>query len=191
MKGQWKEILLTILLALAWMAAGCSANTTPPPTTQPPTSVPPTATQPPPTATQLPPTATQPPPTATQPPPTTTVAPDIVGTWQVKLLDGAGTGHLEFTKEGTYSVKGVDGDAKGATIDAGKFWFEGAQLKLETTGGCLDLQGKLISNCIATYRVSVEKQGSKPTQLKLTVVSDPASDRKNTLQNKTLPWVEP
>jgi hypothetical protein len=177
MKGQWKEILLTILLALAWMAAGCSANATPPPPTQPPTSVPPTA--------------TQPPPTATQPPPTTTVAPDIVGTWLMKLLEGAGTAHLEFTKEGTYSLRGVDGAAKGATIDAGKFWFEGAQLKLESTGGCLDLQGKLISNCVATYRASVEKQGGKPTQLKLTVVNDPASDRKNTLQNKTLPWVEP
>jgi hypothetical protein len=184
MKGQWKETLLAIWLALAWMAAGCSANATPPPPTPPPTSAPPTATQ------ALP-TATQASPTATQPPPTTTVVPDIAGTWLVKLLEGAGTAHLEFTKEGAYSIKGVDGAAKGATIDQGKFWFEGAQLKLDTTGGCLDLQGKLISNCIATYRVSVEKQGDKATQLKLTVVNDPASDRKNTLHNKTLPRVEP
>ena len=115
---------------------------------------------------------------------------DVVGVWLVKyLLDNAGSAHLEFTEEGTYSVVGVSGDANGATIDTGKFWFEDAQLVLDN-GGCFNVRGELIK-CVAIYQVYVTRQGDKPVQLRLAVVDDPATDRRRTFDGKTLPLAQP
>ncbi len=70
--------ILSILLILALLVAGCGQQATPEPTPVPPTAtpVPPTATPVPPTATPVPPTATPVPPTPTPVPPTPTPEPE-------------------------------------------------------------------------------------------------------------------
>jgi hypothetical protein len=133
-----------------------------------------------------------PPPT---PVPTPTVVPevlaskaeDVVGVW---LLDAGSEGeyHLEYTKEGTYSTTAVSGPVKGATFDTGKFWFEGTQLKLESTGGCFTMQGT--KPCIGIYQVYVTKKGDKPA-LKFVVVEDPFYDRRADMHKKTWSFVKP
>jgi hypothetical protein len=130
------------------------------------------------------------------PVPTPTVVPevlaskaeDVVGVW---LLDAGSEGeyHLEYTKEGTYSTTAVSGPYKGATFDAGKFWFEGTQLKFESSGGCLTAQGET-KPCIGTYQVYVTKQGDKPA-LRFVVVEDQFADRKSVLHNRKWSLVEP
>jgi len=92
------------------------------------------------------------------------------------------------TEEGTFRSTAVGGDFDGVEIDAGKFWFEAAQLKFESI--CLTSQGEVI-DCIGTCQVYVTKQGDKPVQLRFTVVDDLYSDRKQSLNRKKLPLVEP
>jgi hypothetical protein len=132
----------------------------------------------------------------TQPPPTpapeilATKAEDIVGLWQGKTCLGHIT-HTEYTKEGTFCVTVVNGDAKGMKSDQGKFWFEGSQLKLESEGGtCLTAQGETIT-CIGTYQVYVTKQADKPVKLKFVAVDDQYTTRRSTTHNRTFPLVEP
>jgi hypothetical protein len=133
------------------------------------------------------------------PVPTPTVVPevlaskaeDVVGVW---LLDAGSEGeyHLEYTKEGTYSTTAVSGPVKGATFDAGKFWFEGTQLKFESSessGGCLTQQGET-KPCIGTYQVYVTQQGDKPT-LRFVAVEDQFFNRKDMLPYRKWSLVEP
>ena len=131
----------------------------------------------------------------TQPPPTqapeilASKAEDIVGLWQGKTCLGH-ISHTEYTKEGTFCVTVVNGDAKGMKSDQGKFWFEGSQLKLQSEGGtCLTAQGDTIT-CIGIYQVYVTKQGDKPA-LKFVVVEDPYYDRRADMHKKTWSFVEP
>ena len=127
--------------------------------------------------------------------PTPTVVPevlaskaqDIIGALPI-TVPGEPELQLEFTKEGTYSIAAVSGSYKGATFDAGKFWFEGTQLKLESTGGCSTVQGT--KPCIGIYQVYVTKKGDKPA-LKFVVVEDPFYDRKADMHNKTWSFVKP
>ena len=118
-------------------------------------------------------------------------AEDVIGVWLVKLIDNAGEAHLEFTAKGTYTSKGVRGDAQGAMIDSGKFKVEGGQLRFEPDGGCVDVQGNSITPCIGVYQVYVARQGDKPALLRFVAVEDKAWDRKRTLDKKTLARVEP
>jgi hypothetical protein len=133
---------------------------------------------------------------APTPAPTPTVVPevlaskpeDVVGVW---LLDAGSEGeyHIEYTKEGTFSTTAVSGPMKGATFDAGKFWFEGTQLKFESSEGCLTAQGETIP-CIGAYQVYVTKQGDKPA-LKFVVVEDQFADRKTVLPFRKWSLVKP
>ena len=118
-------------------------------------------------------------------------AQDIVGVWLVKLIDNSGEAHLEFTAKGTYTIKGISGDAQGAPIDSGTFKVEGGQLRFEPDGGCVDVQGNSINPCIGIYQVYVAKQGDKPALLRFVAVEDKANDRKRTFDKKQLPCVEP
>ena len=128
--------------------------------------------------------------------PTPTVVPevlaskaqDIIGALPI-TVPGEPELQLEFTKEGTYSIAAVSGSYKGATFDAGKFWFEGTQLKFESTGGCLTAQGETIP-CIGTYEVYVTKRGDKPA-LKFVVVEDQFADRRFVLPQGKWSLVEP
>jgi hypothetical protein len=130
------------------------------------------------------------------PVPTPTVVPevlaskaeDVVGVW---FLDGGSEGefHLEYTKEGTYSLTAVSGSVKGGTFDAGKFWFEGTQLKFESTEDCLTAQGET-KPCIGTYQVYVTKQGDKPA-LRFVAVEDQFFSRKDALRYRKWSLVEP
>jgi hypothetical protein len=130
------------------------------------------------------------------PVPTPTVVPevlaskaeDIIGVLTI-TVPGEPELQLEFTKEGTYSIGGGSGSYKGATFDAGKFWFEGTELKLESTEGCLTAQGET-KPCIGTYQVYVTKQGDKPA-LRLVMVGDQYADRKLVLHKRTCPLVKP
>jgi hypothetical protein len=130
------------------------------------------------------------------PVPTPTVVPevlaskaeDIIGAFSI-TAPGEPELQIEFTKEGTFSIGGGSGSYKGATFDAGKFWFEGAELKLESTEGCLTAQGET-KPCIGTYQVYLTKQGDKPT-LKFVMVEDQSVDRKLVLHKRTCPLVKP
>ncbi len=137
------------------------------------------------------PTPTPKPTVALSPEALATKAEDVVGVWLVKLIDNSGEANLEFTAKGTYTIKGVRGDATGAMIDSGKFKVEGGQLKFEPDGGCLDVQGNSVSPCIGVYQVYVAKQGDKPALLRFVAVEDKANDRKRTFDKKQLPRVEP
>jgi hypothetical protein len=163
MNGQWvKSAVIAIVLTLA--ATGCSPSA----------------------ASVLP----------TQPPPTQALevlaskVEDVVGVWQGRTCLGHKT-HTEYTKEGTFCVTVVSGDAKGMRSDQGKFWFEGTQFKIETEGGsCLTAQGEMIT-CIGTYQVYVTKQGDKPVKLRFVAVDDQYAARRSTTHNRTFPPVEP
>jgi len=130
------------------------------------------------------------------PVPTPTVVPevlaskaeDIIGTLTI-TAPGEPELQLEFTKEGTYSIGGGSGSYQGATFDAGKFWFEGTELKFESTDGCLTAQGETIP-CIGTYQVYVTRRGDKPA-LKFVMVEDQLADRKTILHKRTWPLVKP
>ena len=117
---------------------------------------------------------------------------DVAGVWMVTLPDNAGKANLELTKEGGYRLAGVDGRAKGATVDDGKFWFDGTQLKIQSTGRtCLDFQQKSIPNCVGIYQAYVAKQGDKPFTPRLAAVDDPGADRKRAYDGKTFPPSQP
>jgi ketosteroid isomerase-like protein len=123
-----------------------------------------------------------------------TKAEDVIGVWYAKLRDLMGStteAHLEFTAKGTYTIIGISGDAKGVPIDHGKFKIEGGQLKFESDGGCVDVQGKSIIPCIGVYQIYVAKQGDKPVLLRFVVVEDKAPDRKLAFDKLKLPRVEP
>jgi hypothetical protein len=130
------------------------------------------------------------------PVPTPTVVPEVLASKAEDIIGaltitapGEPELQLEFTKEGTYSIGGGSGSYEGATFDAGKFWFEGTELKLESTGGCLTARGET-KPCIGTYQVYVTKQGDKPA-LRLVMVEDQYADRKLVLHKKTCPLVKP
>jgi hypothetical protein len=133
---------------------------------------------------------------APTPVPTPTVVPEVLASKAEDIIGaltitapGEPELQLEFTKEGTYSIGGGSGSYEGATFDAGKFWFEGTELKLESTGGCLTARGET-KPCIGTYQVYVTKQGDKPA-LRLVMVEDQYADRKLVLHKKTCPLVKP
>jgi hypothetical protein len=188
----WRLALVSAVLLAALMLSACGASPQAalPPTDMPaptPTNAPPAAT-PTPTPTSVPPTPT---PTAALGPEVLASQPqDVIGVWKFIMPEGQGEAHLEFKQDGTYSLIGVSGQVKGATVDSGKYWFEGEQLKLDP-GGCFNLQGKEITACVGVYQVYVARQGDKPAQLRLAVVEDPASDRKAAFNRKKLPRVEP
>ncbi len=112
---------------------------------------------------------------------------DLIGVWLVNLIQGSGKGHFEFKRDGTYSVIGVSGAAEGAPIDSGKYKIEGGQLKLDTN--CITVKGDVIP-CIAVYEVYVTRQGGKPVVLRFVAVNDQGADRKQTLNNRKVTWVE-
>ena len=126
------------------------------------------------------------------PVPTPTVVPevlaskaeDIIGVLTVTGADGEV--QLEFTQEGTFSSGPVSN--KGVGFDAGKFWFEGTQLKLESTADCDTMQG--LKPCIGIYQVYVTKKGDKPA-LKFVVVEDPFYNRRADMHKKTWSFVKP
>jgi hypothetical protein len=124
------------------------------------------------------------------PVPTPTVVPEVLASKAEDIIGalpitapGEPELQLEFTKEGTYSIAAVSGSYKGATFDAGKFWFEGTELKFESTDGCLTAQGETIP-CIGTYQVYVTRRGDKPA-LKFVMVEDQLADRKTILHKRT------
>ena len=177
------SLSIGLILLAALIVSGCASQpaTEPPNVTVPqePTIIPPTITS--------------------APNPTVAIGPefqaassqDINGVWVLKLpsdaAGSAGTAHLEFKLDGTYSLIGVSGPAEGATIDSGSFSFENGQLKLESTGGCLDpITAQEINPCIGIYKVFVAKQGDRPAYIKFSVVDDNAGDRKNALNNHKL-----
>lgn len=163
MNGQWvKSAVIAIVLTLA--ATGCSPSA----------------------ASVLP---TQP--TPTQPMEVlASKVEDVVGVWRGQTCMGHKT-HTEYTKEGTFCVTVISGDAKGMRSDQGKFWFEGTQFKIESEGGsCLTAQGEMIT-CIGTYQVYVTKQGDKPVKLRFVAVDDQYAARRSTTHNRTFPPVEP
>jgi hypothetical protein len=130
------------------------------------------------------------------PVPTPTVVPDVLASKAEDIIGalpitapGEPEFQLEFTKEGTYSIGAVSGSYKGTTMVTGKFWFEGTELKLESTDGCLTAQGET-KPCIGTYQVYVTKKGDKPA-LKFVMVEDQFADRKFMLHKKTWPLVKP
>jgi hypothetical protein len=158
--------------------APTSVQSTPVPPTQEPTAIPPT--------------------NAPAVTPTTQIGPetqvykieDIVGIWELKLVDNAGTANFEIRADGTYTIVGVSGDAAGATLSDATLRFEDGQLILEINSDCIiDLQGNQ-APCVGIYQAYIAKQGDKPAYLKLSVVDDPAFDRKKTLNNKKLPIVQ-
>ena len=162
MNGQWvKSAVIAIVLTLA--ATGCSPSA----------------------ASVLP---TQPPPTQALEVLASKVG-DVVGVWQGKTCLGHET-HTEYTKEGTFCVTVVEGDAKGMRSDQGKFWFEGTQFNIESEGGsCLTVQGEVIT-CTGTYQVYVTKQGDKPVKLRFVAVDDQYAARRSTTHNVRFPLVE-
>jgi len=185
-----KQLKFVLVVFSLVALVGCA----PQPVVQAPAVAPTTTSVPPPTKepTSVPPTNT---PIVT---PTTQIGPetqvdkieDIVGTWEMRLLDNSGTANFEIRADGTYTIVGVSGDATGATLGDATYRFEDGQLILETKSNCiLDLQGNM-APCVGIYNAYIAKQGDKPAYLKLSVVDDPDFGRKKTLNNKKLPFVQ-
>jgi hypothetical protein len=133
---------------------------------------------------------------APTPAPTPTVVPEVLASKAEDIIGaltitapGEPELQLKFTKEGTYSIGGGSGSYQGAMFDAGKFWFEGTELKFESTDGCLTAQVETIP-CIGTYQVYVTRRGDKPA-LKFVMVEDQLADRKTILHKRTWPLVKP
>lgn len=181
-----------ILASLSGCAAQPQATQeadAPPPATQAPkpSPLPPTATEPPaelvvPTATPLPPTATSAPPTAT-PSPEVAVSQmgDVLGTWRFSF---EGDKYLiQFLDDDFYNV-GWEGNLTG--VDRGKYSVEGSILHFLTAPrGCPDAEE-------ATYEAYITTTDGKPAKLHLVLVGeDSCADRNKSLNNKTLPILNP
>jgi hypothetical protein len=162
-KGMFK-IVTAIALTMLLLSACVPQPTMPAPIQQPPTSVPPTQTLP----------------TVTQ-----TVEPEVqvdnidavLGTWNLgtKGSSGLSIDYLILSKDGSYSWEVgkplTERFKKGQVTDAGKYWFEGKQLKIESAKGCFDRDLKNFP-CVGVYEVYITRQGDNPVVLRLVKVED-------------------
>jgi hypothetical protein len=170
MKTRMLMNFATIALTILLLNACVSQPTMPAPTQQPSTSIPPTQTLP----------------TATQTvEPTATFEPEvqadnieaILGTWNLgaKGSSGLSIDYLILSKNGSYSWEVgkplTERVKKGQVTDSGKYWFEGKQLKFESTKGCFDRDLKNFS-CVGVYEVYITVQGDNPVALRLVKVED-------------------
>lgn len=168
-KGMFK-IVTAIALTMVLLSACDSQPTMPAPVQQPPTSVPPTQTRP--TVTQ---TVKL---TATFEPEVQVDNIDaVLGTWNLgtKGSSGLSIDYLILSNDGSYSWEVgkplTERFKKGQVTDSGKYWFEGKQLKIESTKGCFDAN---LNNfpCVGIYKVYVTMQEDKPIALRLVKVED-------------------
>lgn len=115
-------------------------------------------------------------------------AEEIAGAWALRVM-GTGEGTLAvltFRDDGTFSVIGAGGHLTGAKIEESEFFFEGGVLNLVDNACWNPVKGEFFP-CVGKYEVYVSMSAeSKPGALRFVAIQDPWTDRKLSLNWKTL-----
>lgn len=187
-----RPAVVAIAVAVLSLLAACGTPTSPPSLDTPlaPSPTQTTASTPtvPPASTRTPETTVTPEPQLGPEQPAVSVE-QVVGSWRMRLAGGGEGDPANFTlrPDGTWSVDGVGGYHEGMNLGVGTYAFDGDVFSI-TSDACLNTKSgsQQFYTCTATYHVFVAMAEGRPGSLRFVVIDDPYTDRRNSMNNKTL-----